>query len=101
MINLLAKAIAIAFFASIAFCACMAGWRLSLPTGTTAGCALASVRVGTSHVVDSRGDVWLVHGFDSDARGLLVDGRCANESGVCSGRTAKLVPLADVVEVRP
>jgi hypothetical protein len=79
----------------------MANWRLSLPTGTTAGCALASVRVDSSHVVDSRGDVWLVHGFDSDSRGLLVDGRCANESGVCSGLNAELVPLADVAEVRP
>jgi hypothetical protein len=34
-------------------------------------------------------------------RELLVDGRCANESGECSGITAGLVPIYDVSEVLP
>lgn len=62
---------------------------------------LAAMRIGSSRVVDSRGDVWLVGGVTSDERGLLVVASCANESGMCSGRTDALVPLSGVVEVRP
>jgi hypothetical protein len=52
-------------------------------------------------VVDSHGDVWLVSGIDSDDRGLLILGACANDSGVCSGNMERKVPMAEVVEVRP
>lgn len=70
-------------------------------TGRQSPSALSAIRVGTSHVVDSTGDVWLVGGFTSDERGLLVVASCANESGTCSGRIDSLVPLSGVVEVRP
>ena len=63
--------------------------------------ALSAMRIGTSHVVDASGDLWLVGGLTSDERGLLVEAQCANESGVCSGRVNSLVPLASVAEVRP
>lgn len=77
------------------------GCAMLRDTGRPSHSALSAMRVGTSHVVDSSGDVWLVGGFTSDERGLLVVASCSNASGVCSGRTDSLVPLSDVVEVRP
>lgn len=77
--------------------ACVAdGWRAQCVARD-----LARVRIGSSHVVDSAGDIWLVHGFDSDARGLLVVGVCSNDSGWCYGGERALTPVSEVVEVRP
>lgn len=67
---------------------------------TSSGGEVAKIRIGSSHVVDSSGDKWLVHGFDSDSRGLLVVGVCANDAGNCA-HTSWLVPLSDVEEVIP
>lgn len=77
--------------------ACVAdGWRAQCVARD-----LARVRIGSSHVVDSAGDRWLVHALDSDERGLVVDGVCANESGWCYGGARALTPVSEVVEVLP
>lgn len=70
-------------YVSFAVCACAAAFDAESPPSASE-LGTSRIRIGSSHVVDSRGDVWLVGGLDSDHRGPLVVGECASESGWCS-----------------